>query len=385
MGSSASIYQIQESGAARKLAVLHAIRPRGFYLEASSEAGESAFFQDLPYFLDDLRPSGFLGRLIPRRHPELEAPSDIQLWSADQSLTYISRYGWNLPGNLIVGDAAFRLYLQNMESPPDLVPAGQRQNQYPLLASDVMNQGVPGSSAGGEQPKFLASRTPGPVPVLVKFSPPVTDPVAQRLADLLVAEHLGHQALNEHGHPAARSELVRGGNRLFLEVERFDRLAGSGRRGVISLFALDAEFVGRLQSWSDTANQLLALKKIDSDTAAAIRWRELFGRLIANTDMHGANLALFTDGFRVTGLAPAYDMLPMAYSPQQGHLRDPPLALPIPDPGDAPIWARVCGAAIDFWSRVSSHPLVSEDFRRIAATNATVVERGRAIDRLLPR
>jgi hypothetical protein len=384
VGSSTPIYQIQESGSARKLAVLHAVRSRGFYLESADDT-DSAFFEDLPYFLDDLRPSGFLGRLVPRRHPELEAPPDIQLWNADQCLAYICRYGWNLPGNLIVGDAAFRLRLQNIESPPDLVPAARRESEYPVLASDVMSLGVAGSSAAGEQPKFLASRTPGPVPVLVKFSPPVSDPVGQRLADLLVAEHVAHETLTAHGHLAARSEIVRGGDRVFLEVERFDRLAGDGRRGLISLFALDVQFVGRLHSWSDTATHLVALRKIDASVGSAIRWRELYGRLIANNDMHAANLSLFTDGLRVTGLAPAYDMLPMAYSVQQGHLRDPSLTLPIPDPGDAPIWNEVCQAAADFWSRLSAHPLVSPDFRRVAEANAAIVERGRAIDRLLPR
>lgn len=385
VGRTAPIYQVQQSGDARRFGVLHATRPRGFYVELSPDERESAFFDDLPYFLDDLRPSGFLGRLIPRRHPELGAPSDIQLWSADHCLAYITRYGWNLPGNLILGDQAFRLYLANTASPPDVIPAQERSTRYLALADDVTTAGVPGSSAAGEQPKFLATRTPGPTSVLVKFSPPVADPVSQRLADLLVSEHVAHQTIATHGHLAARSEILREAGRVFLEVERFDRLLGIGRRGVISLFALDAEFVGRLHSWGDTATRLAALGKIAEDTRIEIRWRELFGHLIANTDMHAANLSFFTDGLQVIGLCPAYDMLPMAYAPQQGHLRQPPLTLPIPDPGDSPIWSDVCRAAADFWSAVASHPEVSEDFRRIAAANAVVVQGGRAIDRLLPR
>ncbi|MBC7770901.1 MAG: HipA domain-containing protein, partial [Pyrinomonadaceae bacterium] len=275
---------------------------------------DSGFFGDLPYFLHDLRPSGFLGRLIPRRHPELGLPENIQLWTSNQCLSYITRYGWNLPGNFIVGDEAFRLYIENAKSGGKSTRLEDRPTYYANMADNVLTAGEPGSSAAGEQPKFIASREPGPIEVLVKFSPPLINSVAQRIADLLVAEHIAHRTIAAHGHSSVPSEIIASHNRLFLEMERFDRTPGGGRRGIMSLFPIDAEFVGSLRSWTDTARTLLAQQRISDPVYDEISWREFFGHLIANTDMHSGNLSFFTRGTRLLEVAPSYDMLPMLYA-----------------------------------------------------------------------
>jgi hypothetical protein len=54
---------------------------------------------------------------------------------------------------------------------------------YPRLALQALGSAAPGSSAGGEQPKFGAV-THG-APVLVKFSPAGDAPADQRWRDLL--------------------------------------------------------------------------------------------------------------------------------------------------------------------------------------------------------
>ena len=46
---------------------------RGFF--SSSDEGEA--FENLPYVLDDLRQAGFLGRLVPRQHPDLGLPETV--------------------------------------------------------------------------------------------------------------------------------------------------------------------------------------------------------------------------------------------------------------------------------------------------------------------
>ena len=385
VGSQIPVYEINERGTSRQLARLHAVLPEGFYLEGLSSDVQSRFYADLPYFLSDLRPSGFLGRFIPRRHPELGLPSDILLWSSDHFLRYATRYGWNLSGSLILGDEAFRLYLANTRATPDLVTLRQRARRYPELADDALNAGAPGSSAAGEQPKFLITRTPGFGPVLVKFSPSMGDRVGKRLADLLVAEHVAHQVLRAHGHSAPRSEVFRARGRTFLEVQRFDRVGRRGRRGLVSMMMLDAEFVGRMLSWSDTGAELERQGIIDEAIRTDIRWRELFGQLIANTDMHFGNLSLFATGTRVTALAPAYDMLPSLYAPQQAHLATARFEPPLPSAADAPIWPKVHAAALDFWARVASHRLVSREFKRIARANRTTLAKSHDIASLLPR
>jgi hypothetical protein len=384
VGRRVPIYEIDELGSARHVAILHATRPNGFFVEALVDDVHSALFGDLPYFLHDLRPSGFMGRLVPRRHPDLGAPNDIQLWTANHCLHYLTKYGWNLPGSFIVGDDAFRLYLANRTGPTDAVPEKRRSVKYAEFANDVLGAGPAGSSVAGEQPKFVASKSPGPVDVLVKFSPPLTNPLSQRIADLLVAEHISHDVLRSCGHETPRSELIESGNRLFLEVERFDRTAVGGRRGLLSLFALDAEFVGRLNSWTDSADHLAAQNRIAPVLREEIAWRELYGRLIGNTDMHAGNLSFVTHGTRVVGLAPIYDMVPMMYAPQQTQLPQVKFVAPIPDPTQAPIWEAARVAAREFWATARTHALVSADFRRIAAGNMAVLDEVKGLGDLLP-
>jgi hypothetical protein len=219
----------------------------------------------------------------------------------------------------------------------------------------------------------------------VKFSPPIRDATSTRGADLLVAEHLAHEVLRAHGQSAAKSEIVGGKRRIFLEVERFDRTAHGGRRGLMSLLTLDAEFLGRLHRWSESGDELARAGHIDRRWAARLRWLECFGRLIANTDMHFGNASFFTHGTRVLDLAPAYDMCPMLYASQAGHLASRKFAPPAPDPGVASIWAGVCDAAEELWDRVASHGLVSPPFRKIARENRELVARARSEGKLMPR
>ena len=369
------VYEVGKNGTSRAFDVLRPVGARGFYAE---HAG--AHFPDLPWWLYDLRPSGFLGRLIPIQDPNV--PSDILLWTGDDVLAYLARSGTNGVGNLVVGDVAFRRMLEGADPEP-AVPRRARAKHYPELATSVLQLGVPGSSAGGEQPKFLARRD-NTVPVLVKFSPPMTDTVGRRVADLLVAEHVAHETLRRVGMPASVSVLIDGADRRFLEVERFDR-SRQGRLGVVSLLALDLGFVGSsLDSWSVTAEALAAQGILRPDMVTRIRWLEWFGRLIGNTDMHGANLSLFRDGLTLGELAPSYDMLPMAYAPRANQVIPRSLDLPIPSPRDADVFSTALDAALSFWEEVADHRGISDDFRAIANQHRLQGDTLRAIARRLP-
>ena len=253
-----------------------------------------------------------------------------------------------------------------------------------MLSADVLGAGAPGSSAGGEQPKFLATKLPPGSSLLVKFSPPRSSALGRRIADLLVAEHCALQVLREHGKSASKSELVESRAQTFLEVERFDRNASGGRSGVLSLMALDAEFVGRMLSWTDSVTRLAEQAVLPRVLATDVAWLELFGRLIANTDMHAGNLSFLMRGNRVLGLAPVYDMLPAQYAGQQGHLGTVVFQPPAPAPAMAGIWDSASRAASMLWQRVAKHPSISLGFRRTAAQNAKQVEEFRAKARLLP-
>lgn len=71
------------------------------------EDGLSKRFDGLPWFLDDMRPQGFMGRTFAHTHPELQLGNDPRYWSDDDALRALALCGDDLPGNLVVGEAAF--------------------------------------------------------------------------------------------------------------------------------------------------------------------------------------------------------------------------------------------------------------------------------------
>jgi len=140
-----------------------------------------------------------------------------------------------------------------------------------------------------------------------------------------------------------------------------------------------------MKSWSDSAAELARMGIIDAGALESTRWRELFGSLIGNTDMHPANLSFFATGARVLGIAPCYDMLPMLYTPQHGHVMVPELRPPTPSPEHAAHWDAASRAAADFWDQVASHAQVSRELRQAARDNRRAIDEWREVARRLPR
>jgi hypothetical protein len=68
----------------------------------------------------------------------------------------------------------------------------------------------------------------------------------------------------------------------FLEVERFDRVGQRGRRGVLSLSALNSEYLGT--PTPDCSTALLRPPFFFAGDAKQLRWLDVFGQLIGNTD-----------------------------------------------------------------------------------------------------
>ena len=201
--------------------------------------GVSQKHDGLPWFLDDMRPQGFIGRTFAYAHPELQLGADPRNWNADDVLRAMVLFGEDLPGNLIVGDAAFARF----HTLPERASRAASELDYPAFAERAMQGTVGGSSAGGEQPKFCTIRNGQHV--LVKFSPAGDSPTDQRTRDLLVCEHLALQTLSAAGLPAAQTQLFTVAGRVFLESVRFDRPAispnnpqGLGRQGMVSLQGL---------------------------------------------------------------------------------------------------------------------------------------------------
>jgi hypothetical protein len=202
--------------------------------------------------------------------------------------------------------------------------------------------------------------------VIVKFSPPRSSPTGERWADLLTAEYLAHRVLEENGIAACRSQLLDFGDRVFLESDRFDRIGANGRRGVVSLFALDSARYGQLDSWTACAERLTTDSLLSAEDAERIRFLDAFGTLIANTDRHFGNLTLFDQYEGRFELAPVYDMLPMLFAPQDGQVPARQFAAVPATAAWLSVWPRALALAEAYWDRIAQDPRVSAEFQQLS-------------------
>lgn len=319
----------------------------------------------LPWFLADMRPQGFLGRAFAHAHRNLRLADNPDHWTDDDLLKALCQAGDELPGNLILGARSFERF---MKSPP-AQPVGP--DQYPDLAEAAMRGALPGSSAGGEQPKFCTVRDDGQ-PVIVKFSPAGSSPADRRWADLLACEHLAQQVLNDHQIPAARTRIVLGGGRTFLEVERFDRTP-RGRIGMVSLMAFDSEYIGQMDNWAASAERMSSRDLLPDPDTERLRLLDAYGQLIGNTDRHYGNVSLLIDPRGSWQLAPAYDTLPMIYAPIAGELvarNDFDPGKLVPSAETLRVWDLARQLALNFWQQVAEDDKISRQFRSLARRHA---------------
>jgi len=368
--------RVGEDGRIHDLGVLHTLAGREFYFESAHADFEWTGVADgMPYFLQDQRPAGFLGRGVPQRFPELDLPQRVTDWSDDHYLRYLTQRGSDTVSDLILGDAALDDYL-SLPRRRTRVLATERGQRFPQLVTDVMEGAQPGSSAHGEHPKFAVLLEEGANSrhVLVKFSPPVGTAIGQRWSDLLVSEHLAHQVMAAAGIAAARSRIHRFSDRTYLEVDRFDRKGVDGRIGVTSMYAIDSTLYGKLDNWIESASRLSRDRRIDAATLETVRLLATFGSLIANTDRHFGNLAFFDayDGkFR---LAPAYDMLPMLFAPEHDQLVARVFAPPDPSTASLRVYGRARALAEQYWRACAQDERIGEEFRRISAGCLSALE-----------
>lgn len=372
LGHEFPVYQVGEDGNARIAGILYSVWEASYFWEPAY--GAPVLYGDLPWFIRDMCPEGFVGRAFAhRQHRSLNLPPRLSDWNNDHMVTALSCRGEDCMGNLILGRESVTRYF---EAPPrQIIDRSERAIEYPILAENAMEGDPAGSSAGGEQPKFTAIINDGDIRhVLVKFSPPMDTEEGQRWADLLICESIASEIIAASGIRAADSVIVQAGGRTFLEVRRFDRIGLSGRLPMHSLGAVDNEFVGQGSDWVTMANRLEAERLISPKDGSAIRWLSLFGDLIGNTDQHFGNISLIPadSGRRRFTLAPAYDMLPMLYRPKEGRGTTPEFA-PRRTPA-ALEWASALEAAARFWYQAANDSRISEEFRRTCRGNIEIVQ-----------
>ena len=351
----------------------------GFFIEAVTGMpdvllGDSGIglYDDLPYFLLDLCPQGFLGRQIAREIASQSGdfPSDPRLWNTNHIGRYLISNGDDLSGNFKFGEQA---YLRLRRRP---IPVSD--SDYPILADNVMKGVIPGSSAGGEQPKFTAFYRNRSAHVIVKFSPRGENDVARRWRDILITEHHAAEAIHHQKLPAAETRLLDMDGRLFLEAQRFDRVGEFGRLSMISLKSIDSEYTGMLSNWPQVINALFKRKLVSLPHVYNAEMLWLFGYLINNTDMHLGNLSFAIDG-NVFRLLPVYDMCSMGFAPKSGGEVLPYDFTPTLSKKTNLNYEHINIAkemAYDFWDRVTKDVRISEEFR-------TFLNKGNPIELLL--
>lgn len=369
------VFRIDESGHAYRVGQLQGVYPEGYLVQFEKpiwpyEKKGKTYFQSLPYSIHDMRPQGYMGRAFARQYAELLGVSDNpERWSDDQVLVVLCLMGHDLPGDMVVGEMAYRK-LDIVEH--ILIAEPAIPEHYFELAEQAASLGVAGSSAGGEFPKFTAVREHAgrTEHVIVKFSGKGDSPAEQRWADLLRCEARATAALEAMDVAAAHNRAFTHRGRTFLESVRFDRVGLRGRRGMCSLGGVDAELVGLGDpEWDRFADKLLAMRLIDRSTASRMRRIWYFGQLIHNTDMHAGNLSFTPLVSGKLGLCPVYDMLPMRFAPLRGgevpEIQQTRVYKPLP--GFEEDYAAASNAARLFWSEAAADRMISPAFRKIAA------------------
>ncbi len=144
-----ALYRISPQGQAVPAGFLLPSWPQGSCLHLE-QADQGKFYEGLPWFMQDMRPQGFLGRQWGREHAQpLGLSEDIRLWSDDQCLLALASNGINMPGAFLIGETVYQRWLQQPE--PQAINTAQKMVRYPQRAQDALSGDEPGSSAGGEK------------------------------------------------------------------------------------------------------------------------------------------------------------------------------------------------------------------------------------------
>ena len=330
---------------------------------------------ELPWFLQPLRPQGFLGRQLTRLRPDF--PTDPDRWTVEQVLYMAINHAVDPPGALNLGERLGRL----MNEVP--VAFEQRPSHYDMLALAVTKMLPAHSSAGGEQLKFITETPFNPHPAehhhfIVKFTPPRGTPFGERWHDLLHLEQLALQVLSEHGVAVAATRILESNQRTYLESQRFDRIGVEGKRHVIAAASVHDAFVkSPRRHWVATCQALAAQKLLSAAHVKEVASIYLFGQYIGNTDMHFCNLSFFVDDLKTPVFisTPVYDMLPMMWRPGvHGGELEPAALRAQPQPGGFEVEAGQARAwAAVFWRRASQLGTISPILRDASAANAALL------------
>ncbi|MFT6905986.1 MAG: biotin operon repressor [Oleiphilaceae bacterium] len=332
--------------------------------------GSVVEYDDLPWYIFDLKPQGFIGRRIAKRVcKNIKAPAQLDLWTSHDVLRFLVRFQTDLPGNLQLCLADYLPKTRGTHNTSLQKILDAYDDQATKNSVSVHGQ----STAGGEQAKFTSTRRDNDIykTSLVKYSPNLTvdNPVAVRIRDLLICEHLALEVLREYNGRASETKLLFSDTRVYLEVSRFDRVVNNnlqGRIGMVSLASVIAEYCGYAGDWVEASIDLQKEGLISDDDYRLMHTWLAYSRYIGNSDTHNGNISLYFNDLKIGGLTPAYDMLPMRYMPVAGDVYLPKIVINKPKYIEADSWSQGRELGILFWKRVAADSRTSDEFTELA-------------------
>ena len=349
----------------RKLWITH----QGSLMETGNELQH---YNGLPWYFLDLKPSGFIGRSIAEyASHRINTPIKLENWSHDDLLRYLVNFHNETPSHFeFFANYKPRLLRYNAK------PQRKILKDYDNYV-DTLDQTIDiDSSAGGEQPKFNYrlhdSDNNSIKSYLVKFSPKlgVGNPIAERVKDLLVCEHVALAVLAEYNGHAVSTTLQRSDDRLYLEIIRFDRVPVhymEGQVGVVSLDAVINQYIGSQPlNWVEASIGLKEKGILSESDAHLLQTWFAYSCFIGNNDTYNENVCLFLKELKTNGLTPAFDISPMIYMPTMGDIPSPEIRIKKPNNIDGECWALGRKLGLNFWSQVVKNKTLSDDFVGIA-------------------
>jgi hypothetical protein len=146
-----------------------------------------------------------------------------------------------------------------------------------------------------------------------------------------------------------------------------------------------AEYLGHLDDWPRASDDLLETHRLDAADARRMRWHDVFGQLIGNTDRHFGNISFFVAQDNTLRLAPVYDMLPMLLAPHGAHLVARHFDPAPPTAANFDLWPDAAIHAVAYWDRLATSAELSSGFRELCticrdmvATRASQIPGARA-------
>ena len=90
IGARWPLFRVDESGVVHELGMLEALERDSYYVSAGQPRIQQ-LFEGIPYFLQDGRPGGFLGRAVPGAFPELSLPARVVDWTDEHVLVFLTQ------------------------------------------------------------------------------------------------------------------------------------------------------------------------------------------------------------------------------------------------------------------------------------------------------